>query len=351
MEFGDKFYNEDRKKSFIDEYSKHGRTENSKGTRIKDCNTVFNNTAIIEKRYDKDFSDFLNGSTEIDDLYLIWLNNITAGRVKIYAAILNAYLRWCYENNYITAKGYTSHAFYAIYNEPKENKQHLESHLTLKRMEVAKSAKDNAFSKDFIFKDQNSFIKYISVLFSGDRFVMPAAMAVLLYYQFGFETVRNILKSDVDVVNHTVSGIDIDNPCAFKMILNAMNATEYISIVESKNNVAFERITEYVNSPYLLRPISRGPKYSNGQVSVNYPYKMNSFEDEAMKVLDPNSPYHGITIRAVTILRLKEFHTMKKDEEQYGYMYVKKKIDSNEYNSTLTYHDYCVLSSKARSIG
>ena len=345
----DKFYNKDRKLLFVEEYSKQGKTEQAIKTRANNCYSVFGNVCSIENKYNKDLCEFLYGGPETDDLYLTWFNNISCGRATIYTTMIRAYVKWCYENNYINAKTYSEHGLIFECRKRPNNEKNVTNAIKIKQMKLAEN---NEVSTEFIFENEEAFLKYIQELFRDEKYVMTAAVAVLLYYQFDFNTIRDILKTDVDEERHTVLNTPIENEDAFKIIYKAKVATEYTTFVDyvTRSASGFTRVETYMDCPYLLRTTSRGIKNPTGKISASYACRFVSFEKEAMKTLPADSLYKGILIRSNTISKLKTFHRIREDEMKFGLKYVEEAIKDNRYNSTMTYYNYCLMASKMKSI-
>ena len=199
-------------------------------------------------------------------------------------------------------------------------------------------------------------MKYVSTVLSHEKYTMPAALMILLYYQFESTAVTKILKSEVDTTGHTVQSVYIDDEKAFSIIYRAKILDSYNTTFE-RNNKNYERIEYYADSPYLLRNTSRGRKKeqeTEQPVPYSFVKKVMEVERKANKELPENSPYKNVIIKGATISKLKLFHEMRVDEKKYGLEFVKENIIDGKYgNYTVpqtVYREYCLMASKARKI-
>lgn len=348
-------YNHDRKAAFIEFYINGGRDEGAAKYRRRDAVTALNKVSIVETKYNKDFCEFKSGSSEINDLCVLWLNNLADSRRVRMTSILRAYLKWCYQNDYIDAEQYYSHDMTnTMYR--KSSKNDVWSSMLIKQMEIASENETNSLDADFIFEDKESFIEYVSTVFGHERYTMPAALMILLYYQFESTAITKILKSEVDEDRHTVKDVYIDDEVAFNIICRAKAIESYNTTFERKNKIYY-RIEYYVDSPYLLRNTSRGRRKeqeSDQQVPYSFVKKIMGVERKANEELPEDSPYKNVIIKGATISKLKLFHEMRADEKKYGLEFVKENITDGKYgNYTVpqtVYREYCLMASKARKI-
>ena len=353
MDTNDNLYNADRKLSFIDHYSKFGKTESANAYRRKFCLNIFGRLAPVEKRHNKDFCEFArkdSGMDEFDELYIGWLNTLSTQRAANITSILRAYIKWCYENNYISFREYVAHEFASTYGRvPRRTDS--PAPIIARQLQAAKKGEARQ-SKDFVFENEGAFINYVRALFKDDRYIMIATLVILLYYQFDFETARGILKSEVDIKNRKVRDTVIDNSDAFSIICDAANATEYKTFVEYNSDVSFERIETYVDSPYLLRNAARGASDPDpdGKISPYFMSKLVRREKEAAECLPKDSPYNGILIKSYTISKLKVLFEIKKDEDEYGQAYVKNKLEAGEYDTPWDYRSYRLMCARMKPI-
>lgn len=344
MNVDDKIYNRDRKAEFINFYVGQGETGKTQKSRENTVLSVFRHTGPIEKRYNKDFCEFSLGSPEMDDVYLLWFNSLCSGTQRRLAAVMKSYVLWCYENQYINARTYKNHGVMVNRTSPKKNAFGTKSEITAKQVEAIQ--KNDKYESDFIFEDEESFMNYVQNLFYGGRYAMTATVVILLYYQFDFDSIRDLLKTDVNKEDHSVKTVIIDNDFAFRTIWNSVISTGYEAIVNLGDKQT-TRIVEYVDSPYLVRNVVRRNMVQD-QISVHYAHKLISFEKEASMLLPNNSPYKDIYIRSSVIRKLKSFHQMRLDQLTYGSDYVISHMKS--YGSEMTYADYCMMASKAKKI-
>ena len=344
MNVDDKIYNYNRKVEFIDFYVGQGETDSAKKSRADAALSVFRHIGPIEKRYDKDFCEFSLDSQEMDDVYLLWFNKLCAGSQRRLVAVMKSYVLWCYENQFISAREYKSHGIMIKRASLKKNVFETCSEITVKQIEAIQ--KKNKYESDFIFEDEESFMNYVQNLFYSGRYTMTATVVVLLYYQFSFDSIRNLLKTDVNKESHSVKTVVINNDYAFSVIWNSVISTGYETIV-NLGDKQISRMVEYVDSPYLVRSIVKGDMVQD-QISVHYAHKLISIEKEASAFLPDDSSYKDIYIRSSVIQKLKSFHQMRKDQLYYGTDYVIKHVES--YGSGITYTDYCIMASKAKKI-
>lgn len=348
-------YNHDRKAAFMEFYINGGRDKSAAKYRQRDAATALNKVAIVETKYNKDFCDFKSGSAEMSDLCLLWLNNLADPRRVRMTSILRAYLKWCYQNDYINAEQYYGHDMTGTVSRS-SNKSDVWSSMLVKQMEVASENETNSLDSDFIFENKEEFVKYVSTVLGHEKYTMPAALMILLYYQFESAIVTKILKSEVNTKDHTVRNIYIDNEVAFDIIHRAKIIDSYSTTFE-RNNKNYERIEYYADSPYLLRNTSRGRKKeqeTDQQVPYSFVKKIMEVERNANKELPEDSPYKNVIIKGATISKLKLFHEMRADEKKYGLEFVKENITDGKYgNYTVpqtVYREYCLMASKARKI-
>lgn len=348
-------YNYDRKAAFMEFYINGGRNKDAARYRQRDAVTALNKVAIVEAKYKKDFCEFKSGSTEMNDLCVLWLNNLADTRRVRMTSILRAYLKWCYQNDYINAEQYYGHDMTSTVSRS-SNKTDVWSSMLIKQMEVASENETNSLDSDFIFEDKESFIEYVSTVLGHEKYTMPAALMVLLYYQFESTAITKILKSEVDTAEHTVQNVYIDDEVAFGIIYRAKIIDSYSTTFE-RNNKNYDRIEYYADSPYLLRNTSRGRKKeqeTDQQVPYSFVKKVMEVERKANKELPENSPYKNVIIKGATISKLKLFHEMRVDEKKYGLEFVKENIIDGKYgNYTVpqtVYREYCLMASKARKI-
>ena len=161
-------YNYDRKAASMEFYINGGRNEDAARYRQRDAVTALNKVAIVETKYNKDFCEFKSGSTEMNDLCVLWLNNLADTRRVRMTSILRASLKWCYQNDYINAEQYYGHDMTSTVSRS-SNKTDVWSSMLIKQMEVASENETNSLDSDFIFEDKDSFIEYVSTVLGHEN--------------------------------------------------------------------------------------------------------------------------------------------------------------------------------------
>lgn len=349
-------YNTDRKEPFIEYYVDYRRAnqdvsdETRKNRRVR-ASGVFNRLGPIEKNYDKDFCEFLDGSPEMDDVYLRWLNQVTDSFRNVVVPVMKSYVAWCYENGYIDARTYKEHGITNLKNEKSKD---LKRSITSKQLNLIEREIEKNYG-DFVFADEESFIEYVEVVLSVDKYLMIAVAMILCYYQFEAEEMRNLLKTDVNPIDHTVKGVHITSDKAFDIILRSTKMSAYLTKSEIKANV-FYRSEYFQDSVYLLRSSTRGNKkeQEDPRVGATFMQNITVAQKNAAKALPVNSPYKHITITPKNIKKLKIFHEIKKDEETHGTDYMIHQMYDGVYRPAFYkdrgYRQYCLMIKKVKNI-
>ena len=351
-----KFYNAEQKQAFIISYA---TKKDENGNPLVDpknssdyiythdhyikSRAIFNKIGEIETRYNKDFCDIVLGTDQkmIDDIYLKCFVGKVEYTNRISTSVLRKYLAWCYDNGYISLNNYRKHPFYKtitsdVHRCPKNHFKSTEIN-GVRGKNTVNAVKNADFRNiDYVFKREDNFFEYIRELFFGEAFVMQAACCCLLYYGFENEKILNIKRDEVIEKNHSVCQRIIDNPVAFELILRAKYASFFVTKKEGKD---VKRC--YSDTSYLLRSANK----SKGDAPVSAPFfhRVYAKEDEAAKLLPDDSKYKEIRVKLNTIKKLRTFHRIVKDAEQYGEDYVITNIKNGEYGNDIDYTTYLTM--------
>ncbi len=362
-----RFYNTERKQAFIVSYA---TKKDEFGNPIVDpedvtgyiynhnyfvkTRAIFNKLGQIESHYDKDFSE-INPETDqdmIQDIYLNCFINRSDCGSRFDNAILRNYLSWSYNNGYISADTYQFHPFLKKY---KTNFKRNGSDKDTKTLDLRGERINNTIDtikdidcesvveRDYVFRTPNDFFSYIKELFASDVFAMQAAACCLLYYGFKSDEIFTIKRIDVVDKEQSVCQQYIDNPIAFDLILRAKHITTFTTGGNKKRQEQ-----SYNDSIYLLR--SNRKNEVDIPVNSQFFFKIYGKEDDAAELLPMTSPYKNIRIKLNTIKKLRGFHCILKDSEEYGESYVATKFKNNEYRYGFDYQTYLLMLAKSNKL-
>jgi len=292
-----KFYNERVKNAFICKvypWDKYSRT-------VQDTIvSIFNSTAGIEARFEKDFYAFTQNEFEYFTP-LLGAGKIRTTRLKQKLRVLQSYLEWCRDQGIITFVDYERHP------------------IVLFSFQEIIDAATQKTTENYYFGSVEEFRDVILEVFKEEQHAMVAACAVLTWFGFTPERISSITKDDVNSFAFRIDEVEFwpEGEDLFYVIERAAFRPD-VNVVSNLGGKKMVRTLKYVDSPYLIRPIDYNVKEtSSNLVRTKNLLKLISYLSGKITSEYPDEhPYKNLRFNMTSIRKSSLFCKMKKIEDE-----------------------------------
>lgn len=322
-------YHEDRKNCFIAYYV--DKKPNSK-YRYDSVSSVMKSLEKFEVKYNKDFCEF--NEDESMDYVANFLNTRSSSTSYKYIAICKEYLRWCLNLGFV--KELNQNYLFSV-----KRSSGVENELL---HESVDSEIENS-DKDFLFTSEQEFVEYIKTIFGKEKYIMDAAILVLMYYGFDYNQIKELRIKDVD--GRHVNGVAIENNDMLSIIMSVTH-NHYFEYERKDGKICN---CCYAENEYLIRPMLQSGNsisiYNKDEISERrIKLAFNKSQDDASHDLPITSIYKNVRVSAKMVAKLRFFFNVLRDVSKHDIEYVKSnysRYDTSDKRTTMNLKDFLLL--------